>query len=198
MTVLINGRDEPRIVFDVGSLFEALLAFVIRSLFSNILSCSINPPTLAQALTPSDPTPFALSPPRTGAFFAQPERKDVCRPARGVGGVRVPFLVSASSAEFTTTVLSMTKLADASTSLSGGVEGGGGGSCFTDVLVPGESTQLNSTSLSEVTWSDFKSTRVGQVEASIREVAHKPYEPSDGFCAVRKHIANGVYGFAHP
>ncbi|KAJ7829721.1 hypothetical protein B0H13DRAFT_2434927 [Mycena leptocephala] len=45
-----NGRDEPRVVFDVGPLFEAL--------------------------TLSDPTPFALFPPRTGAFFAQPETRD--------------------------------------------------------------------------------------------------------------------------
>ncbi|KAJ7911710.1 hypothetical protein B0H13DRAFT_2328091 [Mycena leptocephala] len=118
MPVLINGRDEPRVVFDVGPLFE-------------------DPPTLAQALTLSDPTPFTLSPPRTGAFFAQPEG-NVCRPARGVGGMGdVPFLVSASSAEFTTDlvpVLSMTKLADASTSLSGGDNSAGGGSCFADVL----------------------------------------------------------------
>ncbi|KAJ7915979.1 hypothetical protein B0H13DRAFT_2451727 [Mycena leptocephala] len=75
MTVLINGRDEPRIVFDVGSLFEVL--------------------------------------------------------------------VSASSAEFTTDlvpVLSMTKLADDSTSSAGE----GGGSCFGDVLVPGEFYYRNS------------------------------------------------------
>jgi hypothetical protein len=31
-----------------------------------------------------------------------------------------------------------------------------------------------------------------------REVAHKPYEPSDGFFAERKRMANGSYGFAHP
>ncbi|KAJ7824268.1 hypothetical protein B0H14DRAFT_2824445 [Mycena olivaceomarginata] len=52
-------------------------------------------------------------------------------------GVRVPsVLLSASSAEFTTDlvpVLSMTKLADASTSIEGG------GSCFADMLMPGES-----------------------------------------------------------
>ncbi|KAJ7906649.1 hypothetical protein B0H13DRAFT_1880422 [Mycena leptocephala] len=102
MTVLINGRDEPRVVFDVGLLFEG-------------------PPTLAQALTLSDPTPFTLSPPRTGAFFAQPERKDVCRP-RGRGGE----------------CFFMTKLSDASTSLSGGDNSPAGGSCFADVLVPGE------------------------------------------------------------
>ncbi|KAJ7906638.1 hypothetical protein B0H13DRAFT_2505547 [Mycena leptocephala] len=104
MTVLINGRDEPRVVFDVGPLFE-------------------DPTTLAQALTLTDPTPFALSPPRTDAFFAQPERKDVCCPARGVGGVgEVP-------SEFTTDLvrmLNMTKLADASTSLSGGDSAPGG------------------------------------------------------------------------
>ncbi|KAJ7829716.1 hypothetical protein B0H13DRAFT_2372400 [Mycena leptocephala] len=145
MTILINERDEPRVVFDV----------------------SFHPPTLAQALTLSHPTPFALSPPCTGAFFAEPERRDVCRSARGVGWVgtflvswflfsvlygrwddtgqelpssyfartqpllfkvavghaRRPVLISAS-AEFTTDlvpVLSMTKLADAS------VSGGAGG-----------------------------------------------------------------------
>ncbi|KAJ7906628.1 hypothetical protein B0H13DRAFT_709976 [Mycena leptocephala] len=122
--------------------------FVIWSLFSDILSRSIDPPTLAQALTLSDPTPFMLSTLRTGAFFAQPERKDVCRPARGVGGVGdVTFLVSASSAEFTTDlvpVLSMIKLADASTSLSGGDNSPGGGSCFADVSVPEEFYYHNS------------------------------------------------------
>ncbi|KAJ7915991.1 glycosyl transferase family 90-domain-containing protein [Mycena leptocephala] len=128
MTVLINGRDEPRVVFDVGPLFED--------------------PLPTQALTLTDPTPFTLSPPRTGEFFAQPERAGVCRPARGVGGMGdVPFLVSASSAEFTTDlvpVLSMTKLADASTSLSGSDNSPGGGSCFADVLVPGEFYYRNS------------------------------------------------------
>ncbi|KAJ7915968.1 hypothetical protein B0H13DRAFT_2451717 [Mycena leptocephala] len=125
MTVLINGRDEPRVVFDVGLLFE-------------------DPPTLAQALTLSDPTPFTLSPPRTAAFFAQPERKDVCRPARGVDGVGD---IPSSSAEFTpdlVPVLSMTKLGDASTSLSGGDNSPEGGSCFADVLVTGEFYYRNS------------------------------------------------------
>ncbi|KAJ7915958.1 glycosyl transferase family 90-domain-containing protein [Mycena leptocephala] len=128
MTVLINGRDEPRVVFDVGPLFED--------------------PLPTQALTLTDPTPFTLSPPRTGEFFAQPERAGVCRPARGVGGMGdVPFLVSASSAEFTTDlvpVLSMTKLADASTAVSGGDNSPGGGSCFADVMVPGEFYYRNS------------------------------------------------------
>ncbi|KAJ7911698.1 hypothetical protein B0H13DRAFT_2328080 [Mycena leptocephala] len=57
MTVLINGRDEPRVVFDVGPLFE-------------------DPPSSTTAQTLTDPTLFTLSPPRTGAFFARPERKD--------------------------------------------------------------------------------------------------------------------------
>ncbi|KAJ7915949.1 hypothetical protein B0H13DRAFT_2658540 [Mycena leptocephala] len=117
MTVLINGRDEPRVVFDVGPRFE-------------------NPFT--QALTLTDPTPFLPS---------RQERGCVGRRGAWAGWGTFLYwwnarlLVSASSAEFTTDlvpVLSMTKLADASTSLSGGVEGGGGGSCFTDVLVPGE------------------------------------------------------------
>ncbi|KAJ7906633.1 hypothetical protein B0H13DRAFT_2333264 [Mycena leptocephala] len=68
MTVLINGRDEPRVVFDEGPLYE-------------------DPPTLTQALTLTDPSLFTLCPLCTGAFFARPERKDVCRPVRGVGGV---------------------------------------------------------------------------------------------------------------
>ncbi|KAK7051795.1 CAP10 domain-containing protein [Favolaschia claudopus] len=106
MTILINGRDEPRVQFNVGPLFED---------------------DVSTALKQKDPKPFALSPPRTGEFFSEPSRKDVCRPARGVGKMEdVPFLLSASSAEFTTDfapVLSMTKLADASTT-------GGGGSSF--------------------------------------------------------------------
>ncbi|KAJ7177030.1 glycosyl transferase family 90-domain-containing protein [Mycena filopes] len=121
LTVLINGRDEPRVVFDVGPLFD-------------------DPPTAPPP--PTDRTPFALAPPSTGAFFADPARRDVCRPARGVGVLEdVPFLLSASSAEFTTDlvpVLSMAKVADPSTTATGG------GSCFADVLVPGEFYYRNS------------------------------------------------------
>ncbi|KAJ6574546.1 glycosyl transferase family 90-domain-containing protein [Mycena capillaripes] len=119
MTVLINGRDEPRVVFDVGPLFE-------------------DDSALSSALTLTSPTPFALSPPRTNTFFADTAsgRDKVCRPPSGVGEREdVSFLLSAASAEFTTDlvpVLSMTKLADASTVAEGG------GSCFADVLVPGE------------------------------------------------------------
>ncbi|KAJ7041646.1 glycosyl transferase family 90-domain-containing protein [Mycena alexandri] len=129
LTVLINGRDEPRVVFDVAGLFD-------------------DPPT--QPPAPTDPNPFALSPPSTGAFFADPVRKDVCRPARGVGVLEdVPFLLSASSAEFTTDlvpVLSMAKTVDASTTVDATAAGmgGGGGSCFADVLVPGEFYYRNS------------------------------------------------------
>ncbi|KAJ7829714.1 hypothetical protein B0H13DRAFT_2434921 [Mycena leptocephala] len=97
MTVLINGRDEPRVVFDVGPLVEDL-------------------PTLAQALTLSDPTPFALSP-RARAL-----------------------LISASSAELTTDlvpVLSMTKLADAS------VSGGAGGFYYRNSWWAGKFEDLN-------------------------------------------------------
>ncbi|KAJ7750804.1 glycosyl transferase family 90-domain-containing protein [Mycena metata] len=121
LTVLINGRDEPRVVYDVGGLFD-------------------EPPTLPAP--PTDPTPFALAPPSTRAFFTDPARRDVCRPARGRGRVEdVSFLLSASSAEFTTDlvpVLSMAKIADPST---GSI---GGGSCFADVLVPGEFYYRNS------------------------------------------------------
>ncbi|KAJ7836883.1 glycosyl transferase family 90-domain-containing protein [Mycena olivaceomarginata] len=125
MTVLINARDEPRVLFDVGPLFD-------------------DPPALTGALTLTDPTPFTLSPPNTTVFFSEPARRDVCRPSRGTGVARdVSFLLSASSAEFTTDlvpVLSMTKLADASTSTT--TEGGG--SCFADVLMPGEFYYRNS------------------------------------------------------
>ncbi|KAJ7669971.1 glycosyl transferase family 90-domain-containing protein [Mycena polygramma] len=146
MTVVINGRDEPRVVFDVGGLFDDPPA----------------PSTLAHATTLTDPTPFALTPARTLPFFTDADsgRAGVCRPVRGVGSVEdVSFLASASSAEFTTDlvpVLSMTKLADAST------VGEGGGSCFADVLVPGEFYYRNSwwagkfEHANDVRWEDKK------------------------------------------
>jgi hypothetical protein len=85
MPVLINGRDEPRVVFDVGPLFEGACLSNSACFLYSLTTSLAN--TFAQALTLTDPTPFTLSPPRarTGAFFAQPEGKDVCRPARGVG-----------------------------------------------------------------------------------------------------------------
>ncbi|KAJ7906619.1 hypothetical protein B0H13DRAFT_1880397 [Mycena leptocephala] len=138
MTVLINGRDEPRVVFGVGPLFE-------------------DPPALTPALTLSDPTPFALSSPRTGTFFAQPGRKNICRPPRarmgwhGSGPAHfVAVWIALLRRYFSNPslgverrvhdrprprVYSMTKLADASTSVSGGDNSVGGGSCFADALV---------------------------------------------------------------
>ncbi|KAJ7461187.1 glycosyl transferase family 90-domain-containing protein [Mycena latifolia] len=123
MTLLINGRDEPRVVFDTQPLFAA--GADVESLTH-----------------PTDATPFALSPPATAQFFA---------PRAGCGGEGaqggVPFLLSASSAEFTTDlvpVLSMAKLADgAGVSSAGGgsaeaAEGGRGATCFADIVVPGE------------------------------------------------------------
>ncbi|KAF8186581.1 glycosyl transferase family 90-domain-containing protein [Mycena galopus ATCC 62051] len=165
MTILISGRDEPRVVFDVGPLFEeddpASPAWVERpptvalergeDVYQPGGSADISHskrapnPALEKALILTDPHPFALSPPDTGAFFSDPSRRDVCRPARGVGKMEdVPFLLSASSAEFTTDlvpILSMTKLADAPTS---GTTTEGGGSCFADVLMPGEFFYRNS------------------------------------------------------
>ncbi|KAJ7688015.1 hypothetical protein B0H17DRAFT_1203215 [Mycena rosella] len=146
LTVLINGRDEPRVVFDTLSLFED------------------DPSQIPSLTTPHDHTPFALAPPSTRAFFA---------PRPGCGGVHrvhaVPSLLSTSSAEFTTDlvlVLSMARVAGVSdrapvptfdlynntsastlaydTSTSGSSAGGRGGdgaqgqTCFADVLVPGE------------------------------------------------------------
>ncbi|KAJ6574551.1 glycosyl transferase family 90-domain-containing protein [Mycena capillaripes] len=118
MTVLVNGRDEPRVVFDVGPFFEE------GARLGN---------------STHRPNPLQPRPPRTAAFFsdAPSGRDQVCRPARGWARRRMlaVILLSASSAEFTTDlvpVLSMTKLADASTVAEGG------GSCFADVLVPGE------------------------------------------------------------
>jgi hypothetical protein len=69
MTVLINARDEPRVLFDVGPLFD-------------------DPPALTGALTLTDPAPFTLSPPNTTVFFSEPARRDVCRPSRGTGVAR--------------------------------------------------------------------------------------------------------------
>ncbi|KAJ7461174.1 hypothetical protein FB451DRAFT_1498406 [Mycena latifolia] len=59
MTLLITGRDEPRVVFDTQPLFapDAVKSNVhIKQMWNNT------------HLT--DPTPFALSPPSTAAFFA--------------------------------------------------------------------------------------------------------------------------------
>ncbi|KAJ7816773.1 hypothetical protein B0H14DRAFT_3148512 [Mycena olivaceomarginata] len=135
MTVLVNGRDEPHVVFDVGPLFDSLPP-------------SSSKPVLPSALALTDPTPFTLSLPNTG---------DVPYWAAGVRVLSV--LLSASSAEFTTDlvpVLSMTKLADASTSTEGG------GSCFADMLMPGESYYRNSWRAdkfeqpNDVRWEDKK------------------------------------------
>ncbi|KAJ7911731.1 hypothetical protein B0H13DRAFT_2271872 [Mycena leptocephala] len=68
MTVLINGRDEPHVVFDVGPVFE-------------------DPPALTQALTLADPPSHSRPRARARSLRSRKERKDVCRPARGVGGV---------------------------------------------------------------------------------------------------------------
>jgi hypothetical protein len=53
MTVLVNGRDEPHVVFDVGPLFDSLPP-------------SSSKPVLPSALALTDPTPFTLSLPNTG------------------------------------------------------------------------------------------------------------------------------------
>ncbi|KAF7323672.1 CAP10 domain-containing protein [Mycena kentingensis (nom. inval.)] len=121
MQVLINGRDEPRVVFDVSELFTDDPA-----LPSNVASLS-------------DPNPFGNSPPSTGEFF---EPRPACRPPKGSGVLKdVPFLLSASSAEFTTDlvpILSMTKLADGASGVAAGGQALGSPTCFADIMMPGE------------------------------------------------------------
>ncbi|KAF7309376.1 CAP10 domain-containing protein [Mycena indigotica] len=122
MQVLINGRDEPRVVFDSAELFSTDK----HSLPSHVASLS-------------DSNPFGNSPPSTEEFF---KPKLACRPPRGSGGLKdVPFLLSASSAEFTTDfvpVLSMTKLADSASGVASGGQPDGGPTCFADIVMPGE------------------------------------------------------------
>ncbi|KAJ7750797.1 hypothetical protein B0H16DRAFT_1724316 [Mycena metata] len=154
LTVLINGRDEPRVVYDVGGLFDRAARRARRAgstgpvrrvavpfrwalaKFSDGTATGRFSDPPSQPPPSTDRTPFALAPPSTRAFFTDPARRDVCRPARGRGVVEdVGFLLSASSAEFTTDlvpVLSMAKIADPSTASMGGA------SCFADVVVPGE------------------------------------------------------------
>jgi hypothetical protein len=110
---------------------------------------------LTPALTLSDPTPFALSPLRTGTFFAQPEKKDVCRP-EGAWARWGTFRVSVFySFEFVFGFffgLFCTKHGMAEDGRrcrpvlrgcppllfkSSVSDSPGGGSCFADVLVPG-------------------------------------------------------------
>ncbi|KAJ6628287.1 glycosyl transferase family 90-domain-containing protein [Mycena sp. CBHHK59/15] len=107
MDVLLNGRDEPRVVFDVlapGALADA-------------------------ALNATDAMAFAQGPHPTWDFFKDRPGCGVPLAAAGLpAGVPqdVSFLLSASSAEFTTDlypVLSMAKLF---------------GSCFADIVVPGQ------------------------------------------------------------
>ncbi|KAJ7100928.1 glycosyl transferase family 90-domain-containing protein [Mycena belliarum] len=149
MTVLLNGRDEPRVVFDARALFEADAAQIVN------------------LTRMRDRTPFALAPADAGAFFAaRPGCAGVREGGKGRGLVgSVPFLLSPSSAEFTTDlvpVLSMTKLADGSgvdgVRLGGGSAAWGTGgeagegeegaprgeTCFADVVVPGEFYYRNS------------------------------------------------------
>ncbi|KAJ7911706.1 hypothetical protein B0H13DRAFT_2660390 [Mycena leptocephala] len=116
MTVLINGRDEPHVVFDTHS----------------------NPrPNAVQSHA------LRVLPTAHGSVLRPAGKKRCVSPplrASGLGG-DVPFLVSASSGAFTTDlvpVLSMTKLADACTEA-------GGGSCFADMLVPGKTGAANPT-----------------------------------------------------
>ncbi|KAJ7220860.1 glycosyl transferase family 90-domain-containing protein [Mycena pura] len=121
MTVLINARDEPRVVFDVAPLFNDDPEL---------------PPVVAFL---ADPNPFGLSPPSTAEFF---NTRAGCELPPGVGVAHdVPFILSASSAEFTTDfvpVLSMTKLADGASGIAAGGAPGGGHTCFADILIPGE------------------------------------------------------------
>ncbi|KAF7289046.1 CAP10 domain-containing protein [Mycena chlorophos] len=116
MQVLINGRDEPRVVFDVAELFSD--------------ESTTLPHDVA---TLSDTNPFGQSPASTGEFFRP---RQACRPPKATGLLEdVAFLLSASSAEFTTDlvpVLSMTKIADGASATVGGH------TCFADIRFPGE------------------------------------------------------------
>ncbi|KAJ7480373.1 glycosyl transferase family 90-domain-containing protein [Mycena galericulata] len=174
LTVLINGRDEPRVVFDVKPLLAAS--------YASSSSSDKPPQNLTHLTSLTDPTPFALAPPSTAAFFAtrpgcggssvsslastssasssassglglDSDSDDTGGGGEGgVGaGADVSFILSASSAEFTTDlvpVLSMAKIVDVGSVKGGGVQagqagiggggGGGGHTCFADVVVPGE------------------------------------------------------------
>ncbi|KAJ7690267.1 hypothetical protein B0H17DRAFT_1134522 [Mycena rosella] len=152
LTVLINDRNEPR-VFDTLPLFEGAACLLL-----------VPYPSQIPALTAlHDHTPFALVLPSTHTFFTP---LPGCGRERRVDGV--PFLLSASSAEFMTglvPVLSMARIAglgdrvpapgsgsfssssdsnatfNSSTGEVGGegdAEGECGHMCFADVLVPGE------------------------------------------------------------
>ncbi|KAJ7434890.1 glycosyl transferase family 90-domain-containing protein [Mycena galericulata] len=167
LTVLINGRDEPRVVFDV----KPLLAASYASSYSSTSSSDKPPQNLTHLTSLTDPTPFALAPPSTAAFFAtRPgcggsasslassassssglglDSDDTGGGGGGEGGVGagadVSFILSASSAEFTTDlvpVLSMAKIVDVDSVKGGGVQvqagAGAGHTCFADVVVPGE------------------------------------------------------------
>ncbi|KAJ6551005.1 hypothetical protein DFH09DRAFT_1366527 [Mycena vulgaris] len=189
-TVLINGRDEPRVMFDALPLFRASSPAASASTSDSDTEAYVNapppgaggnapppPPSHSTSdnansqggtggsgsrkgdglhLTLTDPTPFAFAPPSTAAFFAP---RAGCGPAAGVEVMaEVPFLLSASSAEFTTglvPVLSMTKPADGA-GVGGGstaAEAGGvrGPTCFVDLVVPGEFKYADN-----VAWGDKK------------------------------------------
>ncbi|KAJ6525381.1 glycosyl transferase family 90-domain-containing protein [Mycena capillaripes] len=143
MIVLINGRDEPRVVFDIAPLFDD------------------NPQVPSAVGSLADPSPFALSPPSTAEFFrSRPgctlprgvgveffRSRPGCTLPRGVGvAYDVPLLLSASSAEFTTDlvpVLSMTKLADGASGVAAGGAPEGGHTCFADIVIPGPFSYRN-------------------------------------------------------
>ncbi|KAJ7757200.1 glycosyl transferase family 90-domain-containing protein [Mycena maculata] len=137
LTVVINGRDEPRVVFDVAPLLESSLdSDSTLPLDPDSDSAQMTKITELTAL--HDATPFALAPPSTASFFAS---KPGCG---GPGGGAVSFLRSSSSAEFTTDlypVLSMAKIRDVS---SGNANANSAHTCFADVLVPGEFYYRNS------------------------------------------------------
>ncbi|KAJ7255643.1 glycosyl transferase family 90-domain-containing protein [Mycena rebaudengoi] len=115
MEILFNGRDEPRVVFDTtaqGPLFS-------------------EPHKLnATALVPKDANPFHMSPRPTIDFFRDKPGCGVPTTEAGLsGGVQedVSFLLSASSAEFTTDLYPLLSMAKLSTSR-----------CFADIVVPGQ------------------------------------------------------------
>ncbi|KAJ7620445.1 hypothetical protein FB45DRAFT_930229 [Roridomyces roridus] len=160
LTVLINGRDEPRVVFDVAPLLAA------NSSHSEL-----------EALTSmNDKTPFAFSPSSTAEFFRgrkgcgfdstttttskgdmidsgvgiieEDRRRQTNEESDEVPAEAISFLHSPSSAEFTTDlvpVLSMAKIVNVD---SGTGVGGGIGetmtaveerhTCFADIGMAGE------------------------------------------------------------
>ncbi|KAJ7221130.1 hypothetical protein B0H12DRAFT_1078416 [Mycena haematopus] len=140
MTVLISGRDEPRVVFDVGSLFEDPAPTTVLLMESAPIRTWMPPSTPPPHTAPTHPHPFGLSPPDTGAFFAA---RVACRPRRGEG------VLSDVPHELFPVLYPHRVPSFHHDQARGRVyhhrwRGGGGGSCFADILMPGEFYYRNS------------------------------------------------------